>query len=117
MTVDVTPILLEHGAEINVVSSEGTPLYYVSRDGRLEILRLLLELEHGAGVHIREPGRKTPFEVATNRGHTQDWSMERMKNHKVAAAGADNIVLVLVLCHSETSFLIFAIGICEGYLI
>jgi ankyrin repeat domain-containing protein 17 len=67
--MDVAQILMEHGAEINAVSSEGTPLYHASKTGRLEIVQLLLE--HEADVHIRAPGCKTPFEAATDGGHTQ----------------------------------------------
>jgi ankyrin repeat protein len=69
--VDVVQILLERGAEINPISSEGTPLYSasISRAERLEIVRLLLK--HGADVHIRATGRKAPFEVATDKGYTQ----------------------------------------------
>jgi ankyrin repeat protein len=67
--MDVAHILLEHGAEINALSLDGTPLFYALTTGRLEVVRLLLE--HGADVHIRTPGRKTPFGEATDRGHTQ----------------------------------------------
>jgi Ankyrin repeats (3 copies) len=67
--MDVAQVLLEHGAEINAASSEGTSLYYASMTGRLAIVQLLLE--RGADVHIRVPGYKTPFEMATYQRQTQ----------------------------------------------
>jgi ankyrin repeat protein len=67
--VDAAQILLEHGADVNAVSDSGTPLYYASCFGRVEVLRLLLE--HGADVHIRAPGRQTPFQRATSDGYTK----------------------------------------------
>jgi hypothetical protein len=66
---DVAQIFLDNGADVNAVSDHGTPLYLASRDGRLEIVRLLLK--RGADVNIRGPSGQTPFQVATERGHTK----------------------------------------------
>ncbi|KAI0278214.1 hypothetical protein BGY98DRAFT_1096891 [Russula aff. rugulosa BPL654] len=63
----VVQLLLEHEATLNARSeANNTPVYLASREGHLEVVRLLLSL--GADVHI-EGLRGTPFQIATQWGH------------------------------------------------
>ncbi|WP_207422707.1 ankyrin repeat domain-containing protein [Desertivirga brevis] len=65
---DITKILLEAGAEVNVAQSSGvTPLHSAAHYGNIEILILLLEA--GADVTAKTGGGKTASEVAAANGH------------------------------------------------
>ena len=65
---DITKILLEAGAEVNVAQSSGlTPLHSAAYHGNIEILILLLEA--GADIHAQTDAGKTPADVASANGH------------------------------------------------
>ncbi len=65
---DITKILLEAGAEVNVAQSSGlTPLHSAAYHGNIEILILLLEA--GADIHAKTDAGKTPADVASANGH------------------------------------------------
>ena len=65
---DITKILLEAGAEVNVTQSSGlTPLHSAAYHGNIEILILLLEA--GADIHAKTDAGKTPADVASANGH------------------------------------------------
>ena len=65
---DITKILLEAGAEVNVAQSSGlTPLHSAAYHGNIEILILLLEA--GADIHAKTDAGKTPADVASTSGH------------------------------------------------
>jgi len=65
---DITKILLEAGAEVNVCQASGlTPLHSAAHHGNIEILILLLEA--GADIHAKTEGGKTPAEIALANGH------------------------------------------------
>ena len=58
---DVTRILLEHGAEINVrtTGNSSTPLHVAVDNGGVETVRVLLE--HGANVDVKDEEGRTPL--------------------------------------------------------
>jgi len=65
---DITKILLEAGAEVNVMQTSGiTPLHSAAHHGNIEILILLLEA--GADTSVTTEGGKTPAEIAQANGH------------------------------------------------
>ena len=68
---DIISILVEHGADINVRSdSDGdTPLMYVSRLGRVVIVKLLLKL--GADPNLMDNNGKTALDFALDKNHTE----------------------------------------------
>jgi ankyrin repeat protein len=66
---DVAEILLEHGACIDALSKLGTPLFRAVDNGHFDVARLLLK--RGADPQIQGIHNLTPFQVATQKGHTQ----------------------------------------------
>ncbi|WP_256012380.1 ankyrin repeat domain-containing protein [Desertivirga xinjiangensis] len=67
---DITKMLLEAGAEVNVAQSSGlTPLHSAAQHGNIEILILLLEA--GANIDARTESDKTPADVALASGHLE----------------------------------------------
>lgn len=65
----VAKLLLEAGAEVNVVQMSGvTPLHSAAQNGNIELLVLLLEA--GANVSARMEGGKLPGDLAAERGFT-----------------------------------------------
>lgn len=65
---DITKILLEAGAMVNVAQSSGvTPLHSAAHHGNIEILILLLEA--AADITAKTGGGKTASEVAAGNGH------------------------------------------------
>lgn len=65
---DITKILLEAGAEVNVAQSSGvTPLHSAAHHGNIEILILLLEA--GADTTVKTEGGKTAADIAAANGH------------------------------------------------
>ncbi|TZF85003.1 hypothetical protein FW774_08540 [Pedobacter sp. BS3] len=64
---DITKILIEAGAEVNVMQKSGiTPLHSAAANGNIDILVLLLEA--GAQVNTRMEGGKTPADMAAEKG-------------------------------------------------
>ncbi len=65
--LDITKILLEAGAEVNIRQQAGfTPLHAAAQHGNIEMLILLLEA--GADVGARNDAGLTPSYLATERG-------------------------------------------------
>lgn len=66
---DITKILLEAGAEVNVVQTSGaTPLHSAAQHGNIEIIINLLEA--GARVDVRMEGGNLPADMAAQKGFT-----------------------------------------------
>ena len=66
--VNITKMLIEVGAEVNVFqSSRTTPLHLASQNGDIELIILLLE--HGAHVEAKNDMGKTAADLAAERGH------------------------------------------------
>jgi ankyrin repeat protein len=64
---DITKILLEAGAETNVLQqSKITPLHSAAHNGNIEIIILLLEA--GSDVKARMDNGKTPADMASDHG-------------------------------------------------
>ncbi|WP_423148175.1 ankyrin repeat domain-containing protein [Rubrolithibacter danxiaensis] len=64
---DITKILLEAGAEVNVKQGGGvTPLHSAAQHGNIEILILLLEA--GASIEAKMEDGRLPFELALEKG-------------------------------------------------
>lgn len=65
---EVAACLLDHGAEINITSYDGsTPLHTQVAEGEeaLEVIELLLA--HGANKQARDMDGKTPLDIARRR--------------------------------------------------
>ncbi|NQV75031.1 MAG: ankyrin repeat domain-containing protein [Bacteroidetes bacterium] len=63
----ITKMLLEAGADINVVQMSGaTPLHSAASNGNIELLIVLLEA--GANVHAKMEDGKTPADKAFEKG-------------------------------------------------
>ena len=77
----IAKVLLEHGADVNHVSWNGTPLHRAADWGYVEMVRLLLD--HGAGVNAtgyRGDQKKTPLDFALaslERGGTEEPTADR----------------------------------------
>ena len=78
----VVGLLLDHGADPNVRRSDGglhlTPLHQASRNGAIEIARLLVE--HGASVEAKDGGGRTPLDYAS--GEQRDEIMKLLLEHR-----------------------------------
>ncbi|MGV8878313.1 MAG: ankyrin repeat domain-containing protein [Sphingobacteriaceae bacterium] len=67
---DITRVLIESGAKINVVQQSGaTPLHAAAQNGNIELLILLLD--KGANVSIRMEGGKLPADLAREKGFSE----------------------------------------------
>ena len=65
---DITKILLEAGADVNVAQSSGvTPLHSAAHHGNIELLILLLEA--GADTTTKTEGGRTAAAIASANGH------------------------------------------------
>ena len=70
--VDMVRLLLEHGADPNISTSDlahSTPLHLAASRGLLEVARLLLS--HGAKVDEKDGEGKTPFQLAADEEHEE----------------------------------------------
>ena len=68
--VNVTRLLLEHGADINALDNERkTPLHVAVEHGMVRTVRVLLE--HGANVGAKDGKGKTAFEAASEWGYDE----------------------------------------------
>lgn len=66
--IDIVKLLIEHGADVNVRSSNGyTPLIAAASEDRSEIARYLIE--HGAAVDCKDASGETPLSLACSLGH------------------------------------------------
>ncbi|HKX19643.1 MAG TPA: ankyrin repeat domain-containing protein [bacterium] len=63
----IAEILLAHGADVNAGMGGNTALHGAAFFGKLEITQWLLG--HGADVNAKDYNGKTPFAIATDRGH------------------------------------------------
>ena len=67
---DITKILLEAGAEVNISQSSGlTPLHSAAHSGNIELLILLLEA--GANTLAKTEDGYTPADMAYTSGHIE----------------------------------------------
>ena len=85
---DVARLLLEHGAgaDVNTRDDEGsTPLYLAAENGRLQVVRMLLE--HGANVGAEDNQGKTPLHGAAKAGRVE---VVRMLLEHGANVGAED---------------------------
>ena len=61
-------LLIEHGAEVNKMDSNETPLHRAARYGRKEVALLLME--HGADLNaVNHYEGETPSQLAENKEH------------------------------------------------
>jgi hypothetical protein len=68
--VDITLLLLEHGAEVNTLDDEGwSPLHRASRSRDLDVLELLLE--HQAYINLPGKDGETPLFLASRDGDAE----------------------------------------------
>ena len=68
-SLDITRVLLEHGADVNAVQQDGyTPLLEAAQAGELEILELLLQ--YGADPLGRREDGQTALDLARQEGHS-----------------------------------------------
>ncbi len=76
---DMTKMLLEKGANPNIVEREmgQTPLHWAAFRGRKTAAEMLLA--HGANVDTRDWYGKTPLSLAKENGHTE--MVELLKKH------------------------------------
>ncbi len=67
---DISKILLEAGAEVNIRQSSGlTPLHSAAHHGNIELIILLLEA--GADITIKTEDGNTPADMAYTSGHIE----------------------------------------------
>jgi ankyrin repeat protein len=64
-------LVIEHPQDVNArgFSTEETPLHAASREGFVEVARILLK--HGADIEARDDGDWSPLERAITRGHVE----------------------------------------------
>lgn len=68
-SLDITRVLLEHGADVNATQQDGyTPLLEAAQSGELEILELLLQ--YGADPLARREDSRTALDLARQEGHS-----------------------------------------------
>lgn len=66
----IARLLVEAGADVNAVSSEGfTPLHSAAQNGQIELVRMLLE--HGADPTAATSGGVKAVDFARERGHEE----------------------------------------------
>jgi ankyrin repeat protein len=65
---DIAELLLAHGAEVNAGEGGSPPLHGAVMFGQVEMAVWLLA--HGANVNVLNYERKTPLQVALDRGNT-----------------------------------------------
>jgi hypothetical protein len=74
----VVQLLIDHGADPNTRASRSgfTPLHRASENGRIEVVRLLIE--HGANVEMQDKYGRTPLNVASGdqRGEIKELLLE-----------------------------------------
>lgn len=90
---DIVEILLESGADVNVVDARGeTPLHVAARWGKQAILQVLVQA--GSDVHIQNKSNKTALALAIREGHSDAvetltrWSA---KKHLAAMPGGEMV--------------------------
>jgi ankyrin repeat protein len=68
---EVAKVVLEHGADPNVIVKSGDtslyPLFIAAMDGYTDVVRVLIE--NGVDVTAKVPGSASPLEVARHKGH------------------------------------------------
>nr|WP_294894022.1 ankyrin repeat domain-containing protein [uncultured Pedobacter sp.] len=68
--VSVSKMLIENGAEVNIVQQSGlTPLHSAAQNGNIELIILLLE--KGANVDTRMEGGKLAADLAKEKGYNE----------------------------------------------
>jgi hypothetical protein len=66
---NILSLLIEHGADIEGRSFDGTPLHHAASYGRVQIGQCLLDL--GANINARDDDRDTPLMNAVYEGHVE----------------------------------------------
>jgi ankyrin repeat protein len=66
--LEVVKVLLEAGARVTPRRGGWTPLHVAAERGSVDLCRLLLE--RGADPNVRNPARKTPLDLATEKNNT-----------------------------------------------
>jgi ankyrin repeat protein len=76
----VVQFLIEHGADLNTRASRSgfAPLHRASKNGRIEVVRLLVE--HGVNVEVQDKYGRTPLDVAS--GDQREEIMELLLEHR-----------------------------------
>jgi ankyrin repeat protein len=76
----VVQLLIEHGADPNTRASRSgfAPLHRASENGRIEVVRVLIE--HGANVEVQDKYGRTPLNVAS--GSQREEILELLLEHR-----------------------------------
>jgi len=70
MRVELRPLLIEFGANINAADKDGaTPVFYAAGNGHTEVIKLLIEC--GVEVNTADTDDYTPLNIAAHIGYTE----------------------------------------------
>ncbi|CAC5401627.1 unnamed protein product [Mytilus coruscus] len=78
---DMVPIILTEHVDVNVRDWEGTPLYFASVKGNIDIAKVLLENQADPNIQgWLEKCSQTPLKVAVDNEHKADYNVYRKLN-------------------------------------